>query len=99
MTVKVLTVLSAVFAGAAAVLWWCSAKVRMPTQFRIGLERPDSSFFDPMGPPLGIGPVAWSSSEELQQLGNALRRQSRLSAAAAVCAGVSAACQAVIAAL
>lgn len=94
---KVLTIISAVFAAAAAVLWWRSATIRTPATFRIGLDRPDPSFFQPDGPPLGIGPVASASSEELQTLGHALRQQSRLSAWAAGCAGVSATCQAVAA--
>lgn len=88
---------SAVFAGLAAVLWWWSATIRTPTTFRIGVDRPDASFFQPDGPPLGIGPVATAHSEELEELGNALRKQSRISASAALSAGLSAACQVAVA--
>ncbi len=94
---EIFSITSAVFVGLAALLWWWSATIRTPTNFRIGVDRPDDSFFQPDGPPWGLGPVATAHSDDLQALGKALRKQSRIGATAALFAGLSAACQAVLA--
>ena len=70
------------FAFAAAILWFISALVRTPETFVIRNEILESSFDNSVG--------AFSDSLDLNELGKALRRQSRWSARAAVCAGVAA---------
>jgi hypothetical protein len=90
-----LTVFSALFAIAAALLWFVSAVVKTPNSFSIHVVRPDSS----MGQPLGGNPqggtyVGHAYSNDLVTLAKALRRQSKFSAWAAGCAGVSAILQA-----
>lgn len=80
----ILNGLSAVSAIAAAWLWFQSARIRTPEKFSILVN----SMFDES---FGIG-----QSPELTALGNALVRQSKLSASAAVCAGVSALAQACV---
>jgi hypothetical protein len=79
---KLIESLSAVFAIIAALLWLQSARVRTPTQFPINTITP-------------IGGIGTGGSPALQELGQALRRQSRWSAAAAICAAVSALLQAI----
>ena len=95
-----LSVLSALFAIPAAVLWFMSARVETPEHFNVHVVGPDS----PMGLPLGGNPmggvyVGQAYSRELVALAEALSKQSRLSAYAAGCAGVSALLQAVTALL
>jgi hypothetical protein len=77
----VLNTVSVLFAVLAAILWFASGLVRMPSDLQVG-----GLFANPLIP-------------ELDALPKALKRQSRLSAWAAICAGVSAASQAVILAL
>lgn len=77
---------SAVFAIAAAALWFWSATVDTPDSFPIAVDITTSSYDGSSG---GTG-----SSFALSQLGDALKEQSRRSANAAVCAGVAAALQA-----
>ena len=89
-----LAIVSALFAFAAAVLWFFSAVVKTPKSFSIHVARPGL-----MGQPLGGNPlggtyVGQAYSEDLIALASALRRQSRFSAWAAFCAGVSAIFQA-----
>ena len=81
--------LSALFAIAAAVLWFVSAVVKTPTSFAIHVVRPDQQ---PMGNPMGAIYVGQAYSEDLVSLANALKRQSKFSAWAAICAGISATC-------
>jgi len=90
-----LNVASALFAITAAILWWRSAVVKTLDHFSIHVSRPNS----PMGAPLGGGPlggvfVGQAHSDDLIALANALKRQSKFSAWAAICAGISAICQA-----
>jgi hypothetical protein len=85
---SVLTILSALFAIAAAVLWIFSAVVKTPTNFAIHVVRP-------IQPPMGVNPlegtyVGQAYSRDLISLANALKRQSKFSAWAAICAGISA---------
>jgi len=75
---------SAGFALAAAFLWLASALVATPSTFRITV----TTWFDLEMPA--------ASSEEVNRLARALRSQSRLSAAAAVCAAISAGTQAAV---
>ena len=86
-----ITILSALFAIFAAVLWFVSAVVKTPTSFGIYVVRP---FLPPMDP-LGATYIGQGYSEDLISLANALKRQSRFSAWAAICAGISAFLQAV----
>ena len=86
-----LTALSALFAIAAALLWFVSAVVKTPDRFSIHVVRPDSFMGQPLGgDPLGGTYVGQAHSSDLVALANALRRQSKFSAWAAGCAGVSA---------
>lgn len=72
--------LSALFAVAAAVLWFCSAKVSTPEKFAIHVTEFGGSY--------GFG-----YSPELIVLAGALVKQSKLSAHAATCAAVAACVQ------
>ena len=91
----ILTILSAIFAIAAALLWFISAVVKTPESFSIHVVRPDSFMGEPLGGnPLGGTYVGHAYSSDLVALANALRRQSKFSAWAAGCAGVSAILQA-----
>jgi len=90
-----LTILSALFAITAAALWFVSAVVKTPDRFAIHVVRPNG----PMGRPLGGNPiggtyVGQAHSSDLVALASALRRQSKFSAWAAGCAGISALLQA-----
>lgn len=72
----------AAFAFAAAVLWFKSAFIRMPSTLFVGTEIIESSYDGSIG--------AFSDSPDLTELGKSLRRQSLWSAYAAVCAGIAA---------
>ena len=87
--------LSAIFAFAAAGLWLRSAVVRTPKSFPVHVVKPDS-FSRPLGEPLGATYVGHGHSPALNELGEALRTQSRWSAAAAICAALSAIFQAAV---
>ena len=67
--------------------------LKTPRHFEIHVAKPDLG--GPLGDPLGGTYVGHGYSQELQQLGEALVRQSRLSAQAALCATASAILQAV----
>lgn len=67
-----LDIASALFAFAAAALWFLSAIVELPANYPLGLQ-----------------------AILIRVLGEALSRQSRLSAWAAACAGLAATCQAI----
>ena len=89
-----LSMLSAIFAGLAAVLWLISTKVETPKQFRITVSRTSLEEKMPIletAVYLGTG-----ESEELQLLAKALISQSRWNAWAANCAAVSALLQAAV---
>jgi hypothetical protein len=92
MTRTILTILSLLFAFAAAGLWWRSAVIKTPGHFHITVISGGAA----MGSPTLFGS---GHSHELQALGAALSRQSRRSAWAAICAGVSTLCQAVATAI
>jgi hypothetical protein len=82
---------SALFAGLAAALWFVSARVETPKQFRIEVQVPAVPSHLVIGPfSDGLG-----RSEEINELGRAVARQSRWSAFAAGSAGLSATCQAI----
>ena len=83
-----LTILSVLFAIAAATLWFVSAIVKTPTSFAIHVVRPQQQLLG--GNPMGGTYVGQAYSEDLVSLANALKRQSRFSALAAFCAGISA---------
>jgi hypothetical protein len=86
--------LSAFFALAAAILWVKSALIRTPSSFAINVARPTGVFGTPLGgDPLGGTYFGQGYSEDLNELGRQMRRQSRWSAAAAVCAAVGAVLQ------
>ena len=83
-----ITILSALFAIAAAVLWFVSAVVKSPTTFKIHVVNPQQQ---PLGGnPVGGTYVGQAYSEDLVSLADSLKRQSKFSARAAICAGVSA---------
>ena len=83
-----LSKISAVFAFAAAALWLWSAVVRTPQQFHIQVLQPNTG---QRGMSLGVvNYVGYGVSPQLKELALALKRQSRLSAAAALCAAASA---------
>ena len=84
-----ITILSALFAFFAAVLWFVSGRVKTPTSFAIQVVRPH---IPPMGNSAGATYVGQAYSEDLSSLANALKRQSKFSAWAAICAGISAGC-------
>jgi len=88
-----LSLLSAIFAAAAAALWFVSAVVKIPKHFSIHVVSPYAGS-GLGGSPLGGAYVGQAHSNDLIVLANALRRQSRYSAWAAGCAGVSALLQA-----
>jgi hypothetical protein len=82
---------SALFAIGAAVLWLRSAIVRTPKTFslRVSVSNED--------PHLAIGPYrnAYGECPELNDLGEAVIKQSRLSGYAALTAAIAASCQAI----
>lgn len=87
---------SAVFAIAAAMLWFVSAVVKTPKSFSLHVARADSLHGKLLaGSVFGSEYVGHGHSPELTALGAAMSRQSMWSAAAAVCAGIAAALQAV----
>jgi hypothetical protein len=86
----ILSVASAIFAAIAAGLWFVSAVVKTPDSFSIHVVRPNSG---PLGEPLDGTYVGQAHSNDLIELANALRRQSRFSAWAATAAGISALAQ------
>ena len=76
-----LTILSALFAIVAAVLWFITAMVKTPMSFAIHVARPNQQ---PMGgSPMGGTYVGQAYSEDLVSLTSALKRQSKFSAWAA----------------
>jgi hypothetical protein len=81
---------SAITAVVAAALWFVTARVTTPNSFSIFVARANGSFGKPLGDPLGGTYVGHAYSEDLNKLADALRRQSRLSAWAAVFAGIAA---------
>ena len=85
---NIMQIASIVLAGAAAVLWFASARVRTPATF------PVMSTHTAAYPIAGEQIVFGGASVELEQLGKALRRQSRLGAWGAVTAGLSTLAQA-----
>lgn len=91
--VALLRCASAVFAVVAAVLWFKSAKVKTPSSFPVNVVQGDS-FSQPFAQPLGGTFVGQGYSPALNELGEALRRQSKWSAWAAGFAAVSALFQA-----
>jgi hypothetical protein len=82
-----LQVLDAGLAIAAAVYWYRSSKVSTPSQFSIHVIKPEMA---PLGQPLGGKYVGHGFSQDLQQLGDALNEQSRLSKTAAIFAALTA---------
>ncbi len=85
MVVSVLGYGSAAFAMAAAILWICSACIRTPDTFAVAVD-------------VNVSPYDGSASGQgysvaLSELGAALKRQSQLSAQAAICAAIAAALQ------
>ena len=90
--VTLLSTGSAVLALLAAVLWWMSARVDLPYKFNVHVVKPHQA---PMGQPLGGIYVGHAYSEEFIQLSDGLSKQSRLSAWAAIAAGLSALSQSI----
>lgn len=84
-------ILSAIFALAAAYLWWLSTRVSTPNRFPIHVVKPDMSSMPHV---MGGTYVGHGHSPELTNLANALKVQSRRNMKAAFCAGGSAAWQA-----
>jgi hypothetical protein len=96
MTIDGLEIVSAVFAILAAALWLVSSRVKTPREFPIKII--SWHIYD--GEEVTGAQVAgesYGTSENLEVLGTALIKQSRLSSYAARCAAISAFCQAAIA--
>lgn len=89
-----LQILSITTAVAAAIFWFLSAVVRTPKSFAVHVVRAEGPMGQPMGGPVGGTYVGQAYSNDFLELASALKRQSRLSALAAVFAGVSAGLQA-----
>ena len=90
---SVLSCVAAVLAVLAAVLWFMSAVVKTPDSFSVHVVRPREA---PLGGnPMGGTYIGEAYSQDFTNLADALRRQSRLSAYAAICAGTSALLQGV----
>jgi hypothetical protein len=79
-----LGIISAVFAFIAAILWFWSALIEIPSQFDVV----SSHFVDDIAPAGAVHSVG--SSQQLNEFAEAVRKQSRLSACAATSAGISA---------
>jgi len=93
---NIINLLIALFAFVAAVLWLWSAKVKTPDTYSVHVTRPEGIMGHPLGgDPLGGIYVGMAHSMDFKDLANGLKLQSRLSAAAAICAGISALLQAV----
>jgi len=81
-------ILSAVCAIVAAYIWWQSAKVKTPDKFNIHVVKPNAQ---PMGGnPMGGTYMGHAYGQDLNDLAGALKRQSQLSARAAIFAGAAA---------
>lgn len=94
-TPMILQSLSAFFAVCAAVLWFKSAVVKIPSEFRINVARPPEASAEPLGcNPIGSQYIGNGYSPDLQVLGEALVRQSHWNARGAVCAANAALIQA-----
>jgi len=87
---------SAVFAIAAAILWFVSARIKTPESFSIHVARAGTLQGQLLaGGVIGSQYAGHGYSPELTALGESMCRQSKWSAAAAVCAGIAAILQAV----
>jgi len=88
-----INVASAIFALLAAILWFLSARVGLPSKFPLLIITThfDSAEIPAAGAVHGIG-----ESDDIDNLGKAMLEQSRLSAYAASCACVAAVCQAAV---
>jgi hypothetical protein len=83
---------AAAFAVLAAVLWFLSAWVKTPDRFSVQVVMGGALGGGALGGgPLGGGTAHPTTSPDLTHLALALKKQSKLSAWAASCAGVSAA--------
>jgi len=80
-------------AGLAAVFWIISATIKTPSSFSIHVVKPNQK---PLGEPLGGTYMGNAYSEDLKKLAKALRTQSKWSAAAAICAALSAVSQGIL---
>ena len=84
-----LNIITALFALAAAILWFLSAKVKTPNSFSIHVVKPNGQ--EPLGGnPIGGTYQGHGYSSELTKLAESLSKQSKLSALAAIFAGLSA---------
>lgn len=83
-----LSLIGAIFAVVAAILWWCSAVVRLPRD--VGVVTLRTSKYPVEG--ASVGGAVYSVG--LDALGKAMSRQSKLSASAAICAGIAILCEA-----
>jgi hypothetical protein len=81
--IQYLRYVGAAFAFAAAILWLRSASIKTPTSLMVSTETVESGYDG--------STAAFSSSEDLENLGKALKAQGRWSAWAAACAAVAAA--------
>lgn len=95
MTTDFLELISAISAFLAAILWIASSLIRTPRDFTVQVI--SAHLFEAEGA-VGTSIVSegYGTSRELELLGSALIRQSRLNAAAAVCAAIAAASHALI---
>jgi hypothetical protein len=95
MTADYLETISAIFAIFAAVLWIASTFVKTPRDFTVQVI--SAHLMDEEGA-IGTSVISegYGTSRELELLGSALIRQSRLNAAGAICAAISAICHAAV---
>lgn len=98
MNADYLEITSAAFAVLAAILWISSSLIRMPRDYTVQVISTHVYDDDNM---IGNSVISqgYGTSRELEDLGGALVRQSRLNAGAAICAAISAVCHAAIFAL
>jgi len=95
MSADLLETVSAIFAIFAAVLWIASTFVKTPRDFTVQVI--SAHLLEEEGA-VGTSVISegYGTSKELEVLGEALIRQSRLNAAGAVCAAISAICHAAV---
>ena len=86
----VLDIISAVLAFLAAYYWFKSSRVKTPESFSIHVVKPS---YSPMSNPMGGTYMGHGYSGQLQELGDALKTQSKLSAYGAILAGLAAVIQ------
>ena len=86
-------IVSAISAGAAAILWWLSARVKLPMSFNVHVVKPHGGVLG--GNPLEGTYMGHAHSDDFEFLAKGLAKQSRLSSRAAIAAATAAASQSI----